>query len=367
MANRQVPPMDADFPRWYRAVALGDNGARQQARWAGLASLVADATRDDVETLIRLAYRAKQTPSASAVARIRKPFKDVDENFETRENDREVEVLSGAALTVLCRDADGLGPTAALAVTTTGCAGGRTANVTMDLVAAAEEGLASAAEAVRGRPNIEQYLSKPIPSLDLKEATAKVREQANADGFAEAFGLAAKAIGAAVATVAKNAANAVSSANRFIAVQDEELQMLWWLVGERSWDFDCRFEAVAAESRPLILAKELAEMTNFLPGPRCITALLARAGLSERKKLTIPTAVNACSTDWLRKLVEGREPSAVTQPIHFAIKRKLETGDDTSWVAAWAAATELDATRMLSALTIGRLFYRERLLSHFEE
>jgi len=111
-----------------------------------------------------------------------------------------------------------------------------------------------------------------------------------------------------------------------------------------------------------MFAKELADMTGPLPGPAHISALLSRAGVGDRGELTIVDAVNACDETWLRKIHSAQALSVVTLPIHFAISRKLETGDQESWVAGWAAAAELNPKQSLSPIAIGRLFYRERLL-----
>lgn len=72
-------------------------------------------------------------------------------------------------------------------------------------------------------------------------------------------------------------------------------------------------------------------------------------------------AVNACDRDLLASFVDEIEPSPIAQPLHFAIKRKLETGDDTAWVAGWSAVTGIDSRYTLPGIELGNLFYRERL------
>ena len=90
-----------------------------------------------------------------------------------------------------------------------------------------------------------------------------------------------------------------------------------------------------------------------------------RAGLKGNKKLTIPEAVNACDASWLESLAQSDDVSPLLLPIHFAIGRKLETKDDASWVAGWANSCGIDEKHSFPALTLGNLFYRERLLSLF--
>ena len=49
--------MHTDFTRWYGAVELSTDQSDCQARWNGVAVVTGSADRDDVEALIRLAFR----------------------------------------------------------------------------------------------------------------------------------------------------------------------------------------------------------------------------------------------------------------------------------------------------------------------
>ena len=100
---------------------------------------------------------------------------------------------------------------------------------------------------------------------------------------------------------------------------------------------------------------------------RCISGgvigyLQKRAGIKVSKKLTIAEAVNACDTNWLRLLMGDAEPSPATAPVLFAIKRRIETDDQTSWVAGWAATTGINSDEELPGIALGRQFYHERLV-----
>ena len=80
----------------------------------------------------------------------------------------------------------------------------------------------------------------------------------------------------------------------------------------------------------------------------------------------IPEAINASDPEWLAQVVGDEDPSPVSSPLHFAIKRQLETGAGDTWVPGWAAATGVSAEHAVSSLRLGLLFYRERLLRKFE-
>lgn len=358
--------MHKDFPRWYAAVAIGDEAMRQAARWKGLSMIADRADRVTVEALIRLAFgTTRQPPSSHELTQIHKDYALADETFDPRQASREMQVLAGACLAVLFEREDAVGAAAALSTTCASFGGVRTPNLPMDLPLLAEAALERMADANRTRPSLTAHVSDASPKIDFTVAGAKAAELTG-EALTEAFTLAANTIRTALRTFASRQAGAIRAVDHFIQVQDEELQMLWWLTGGRSSDFDCAFDAVAAEAQPLVFAKELADSTVFPPGPRSIKPLLVRAGLKERKKLTVAAALNAADASWLNKLVGEANPSPVTQPLHLAIQRQSEAGGGDAWVQGWAAVVGVEGARQVSALALGVQFYRERLLFKFE-
>ncbi len=317
------------------------------------------------EALIRLAFKGKQPAATAQVQKIRDAFRAADATFEMQGNDRELQVLAATTLAILMHNGGDQGAEAALSVTTTALAGTRKPDLPMDLAVLAEGAIAAIAEAQRKRPNLGAELSAKAPKFDFEKSAAKVREAFNADGVIQAFNLCAETVRAALGQLAARQAEGLRGVDRFLRVQDEELQMLWWLIGQRSVDLNCSFEDVPPEARALVLAKELADCTQFLPGPAGMMGLLSRAGLSDRRKIGVAQAINAADAVWLRQLVQDKEPSPVSCPLHFGVKRQLETGVGEAWIAGWAAACSVAADLGFSALTLGNLFYRERLLLLF--
>ncbi|SFB61055.1 GTPase-associated system all-helical protein GASH [Azotobacter beijerinckii] len=363
MADANVLPMHEDFARWYGEVSLDNDQVRRQARWEGISIIVRDADWNMVETLLRLAYRGR--PAPATVLAIRQAFKSADDTFEMSGNDRELQVLAGACLAVLMEQDEDAGAAAALAVTTAGLGGARKPGLPMDLAVLGEAAITHWGDVNRKRPSVAAYTPIGLPKFDFAKAATKVSEESSWESVSAAFTLAADSAGAAMNQLAQRQANAVRTIEHFVRVQDEELQMLWWLMGQRSSVYDCAFDAVPADVQPLVFASELANSTKFLPGPPSIKAILSRAGLKERKKVSITAAVNAADSDWLQELLGEADPSPISTPLHAAIKRQLDTGAGEAWIAGWAASTGCSATSTLSGLALGNFFYRERLLLLF--
>lgn len=350
MTSEKVMPMHKDFSTWVGEFELGEDVDAREKCWGGVAAFIKDADGDDVEDLVRLAFNTRQKARTSFLQKFCAALHDAKPESVVPRYDREVEVLAGCSLAVLLDSNDTeLAALVALAITTASAGGGRKHKLSMDIAGLAENALSRLSESNSQRPDLSKYdIALPKLSLDPADLPA-------------AF----TAITSALKTITKTQNLANDATRTIINQQDEELQMLWWLIGGRSIDEDCAFSKVDKKFQPLLFAKELADQTEVLPGPGSIKGLLSRAGLKDAGKLTLQEVINNAKTEWLSTLVEGIDPSPITQPIHFAIKRQLETGAGEAWIAGWAAATELNANLSFSPLELGNLFYRERLLNCF--
>ena len=362
MEDQDVIPMHEDFARWYSSVQLENNPSRRQARWNGVLAVVKAAELVDVEALVRLAFRSRKRAAESSVQKIRGAFRKADDLFEPEGNERELEVLAGTCLVALMDRGGTVGAFAALAISTTSLAGARKADVPMDLCAQAETAIDRIASADRKRPSLEIWTSADPLNLSFEGAADSIRNAGDWSECSDAFTSALADIQSGMETVAQQQAKFAGAVSQFFRVQDEELQMLWWLTGQRSWEYDCPLDEVPDDARPLALAKELANFTELPPGPPSILALLSRAGLKEQARVRIPEAINSSDNRWLARIVGEEEPSPVSSPIHYAIKRQVEVGNEHAWVAGWAAATDVNPDHSISPLQLGVLFYRERLL-----
>lgn len=350
------------FERWYSEVAVGDDGGtRLKAREVGLTSLTKSASPDLLEVLLRVVLGGRLAPDQMALAAFRQPFINADPNFETSGNAEELRVLAASTLAHIMRTSTSLSPLAVTTVLAAGLGGARTWPTQVPLVEIAKQELAKDAELTRRRPDLQANLAE-LPKLDFDKAKAKIDSQQDFAGVTGALPLVAESIRAALKTVLQRQADAYSAISTYVRVQDEELDMLWWLVGSRSLDFDCAFDKLPAETQPLVLAKELADRTQTLPGPIAVRPLLSRAGLKDAKKITVVGSVNKLEAVWSRALVDGIPISPVTTPIHFALQRELETGSGDAWIAGWSAASGLDSGSSLTPLQLAVQFYFERLL-----
>ncbi len=349
----------AQFKSWMSEFQIASNDELVTQRWSALKKLCEDVDYEDIETLVRLALKTRQAPTAPAIAKIVAFFQQ-DSSFSATGNARELEVLSGAALLEIANSAaNQLSSEAALSVLTSLVGGARKANLPfnlLDLATAAVEALSRGAGRRLAAPTV-----KASPRVSLGAGAKAIQENnwVNASSELTASGT---AIDSAIQQLTDQIATVTKNLARTLSQQDEELQMLWWLIGGRSEDLNVTFDAVTGDKQALILAKELADHTTLPPGPASISALLSKAGLKTRGKVAVAGAIAACEQSWLAPLVDGLDISPIVHPIHFGIERQLEVGQGTDWVANWAAVTGLKSDLELPPVVLGMLFYRERLL-----
>lgn len=355
-----------NFPIWYQDVSIDADDTRRSARLEGINQLTGAADRELIEGLVRIAFSIdRQKPTQAVLDRVHKSLKDTDPTFDIATSAREVQVLAGVALVVLFAGSNHLGDIAALSVSTASVGIARKLELPMDLKSLADFTLDNRSIDTRERPELSEF--SKIQTFKIGDGmTPKAEGEAEEPVDTSHLLILAKEMQTALRSVSTRQANTVKALAQFIEVQDEELQILWWFLGGRSNDLDCDFEAIPTAAKPLVLGKELADETYVLPGLRTVRPLMARAGLKDNEKLSISDAINGADPDWLKRIIGEEPPSALTQPIYFAIKRRLEVDDEKSWIVPWAEITGIKAKQKLGSLALAELFYREQLLRQFK-
>ena len=341
--------MPTDFPTWYATVEAGQGG-KAAARWAGVSKAIAEPKTDEVEALIRLALKSRQGPVQSVSDRIIGNIRAGDPTFDTTSVDREVQVLAASALVARLIPSD----IAALSLTTAHLDGARKPGLPMDLFGLAENAVRSKAQSSRTRKKLDLVDASKVEWEPSEEKLAEMTPTEMVQALRNAAT-------AAIAGTVKSINKVFAEAEKAKVIADEELQMLWWLIGGHLTSGE-PIDDLKSNLKPLAVGRDLATRTVQRPGPVAIPALLSKAGLSRRSKIKIVDAVNAIDADWAKSVVDGLTVSPVTHPIHEAIRRRNETGAGTDWVKNWSAVCEVPEDYALTSLRLGELFYRERML-----
>jgi hypothetical protein len=357
--------MNMDFARWY-AESFMDEGAKRDLRWKGVLAVAGKADKRTAEVLTRIAF---QTPVPAAgrkteelgdvYAKVVSQLSGGDAAFNPSESSRELQVLAAAALVRLTESF----PAAALIVATASFGGMRQPDLPMDLVGNAQKALGALSARKHARTSIDG-LKAEAPDVDFVVSGAALESMEPGQWKSEMERL-HSATASAIEHVVPEQNRVVGLLQDRILLDEEELQMLWWLLGGFSRAFAVPFENIEPSIRSLALAYELGEMTAVSPGPASIRAMLSRAGIS-KEPLSFREAVNSADLEWVKSVTTSRLISPATTPIHFALEQRAELGSGDIWQTGWSSLTGLPNDISLPALTLAELFYREYIFINVE-
>ncbi len=343
--------MDPSFPDWFALVALKPSSDLLAKRWTAVETLAATETRAGLLSLVRAA-RGSSGDTAAAVKAVR----DADESFQVHNSDAELRVLSTVAIAEIMKTPSCEADFVALAVV---CAAFSTAGPDALAQRAAEVGRAYLAhEGARVRAVTSISGSKVE---DFESAASAFSAAAPTD----VEGLKAKT-SALIGDVTKIHAEAIAALHSAMKAMREESDMLWWSFAGYSSDLDRPLRDVGLAPSCLIAAKELADLTRLLPGPRSAVALLDRTLAQidgSTARLALADAVNAVDRAWRTAWTKAYAVSELRElaPVMYATTRSLETDSPTDWISAFAKGTGIkDAAAPPPALALQA--YNENLL-----
>jgi hypothetical protein len=156
---------------------------------------------------------------------------------------------------------------------------------------------------------------------------------------------------------------------RRLIQQQEELDMLWWVLGGYSRDLQVPIGDVPAEAAGLIVGKELSDLVEEIPGPPAAEALLGRmllnAAGSSTASIKLAEAVFATTDAWRTGLAQGTPFSVVGNlaPLTSGIRRTLEPGTiESAWKSWVRQALGVNLSKAWTRLDLAAQMYDEMLL-----
>ena len=356
----RTPQMSTDFARWYVDTFM-DEGPKRDLRWKGVVDVASQADYETAEVLARLAFQTPVPASGRKSENIGDAYTKViatmsggEAALDPTHSTREMQILAAATLTRLFPTL----PDAALVVTTASMVSLRKPDLPMDLAGLAEAALVKLSARKHARTGIEE-LKPTAPKVDYS-FDAEILPTMEPEQVKAEFNRLQDATTDAIQRVVAGQNRVVEALHRQLKLDEEELQMLWWLLGGHSTSSDKPFTKLDDKLRPFVLAQELGEITKVSPGPASVRAMLTRAGIGTGK-LKLSDAVNAPDPEWVKLVSNSTMISPVTTPIHFALEQRAELGSTQTWQASWSGLTGVAADAQLPAVKLAELFYREHV------
>jgi len=350
--------MHKNFAEWYRLVAIEPEDGMLKKRWAGIEEwckiIVKGKTQSALDTVrIFCGHVVDQIVMNKFVESFRKH----DAAFPQR-NKTEIQVLAGAAATniMLTEKDDGdLGTTVALALATSHLRAAGIASRIPEIDDIAQNYLIQEGRHIRNRDGhsideLAEYASAVDAIKSLSETSTNNDETS-------------------VVPILHGLAKAIhhlhSSLSNDISRVDEECNMLWWLEGGCSRDLKAPWEKLNKDTIPIIAAKELADLTEYIPGPSHAPALLHRiVSNMHSPTVTIANSINALPEQWIEAAIDSRFTRNISDmtPIWLAMRQRAETSDMAAWQPYFEKRVNVSVTKEMPRAELALQAYLEALL-----
>ena len=171
---------------------------------------------------------------------------------------------------------------------------------------------------------------------------------------------------AAMKALFENVKGPITLARSDIARLAEEVDMLWWCIGDWHELLDKPRTETAAGLKMIVSGIELGAMVRQLPGPYGAHGILRRiSGAEADAKSSLKAAIESLSQEDARKLaIDIPTGSKPLLPIHTAVRSVAQFGP-AAWEREFAKVVSDIASAKMSPFELGIQAFRERaLLGH---
>ncbi len=353
--------MNQLFPDWYHNTGIDVSDDEIKKRSQGVEAFAKKLKIDQALDLIRLFNGG---PVEEFRERFGTSIQKADATFRIRNNDHEMRLLAGAVIaeTLNTRGSSTVNDVTAIGVLTANCRGlvSNDTGMQEDILSAATRYLDKEAITVRH-----------ADSIDLSEKSDEVTqaiEQFKQIVTQPPLAAVKDAFAAPVELIDKHLLAQASELKKLkyeLQIQREESNMAWWVLGEYSRDLNKPFADYNVAAVCVISGKELAAITELMPGPRSAPALLDHVIHSATTELpeavTLKDAINNTPRDWRQGWISSirLEPLVDLCPVHLAVQ--LSLGGD-AWVRAFNSRGTIKATQSFTPLDLALETYQESLL-----
>ena len=348
----------SEFPDWYRAVDLQPDSETINERWGSIENFTETVKHNDIIQLVRLFYDIDPI-NKDFLNSFVKYFQEKDVTITIEGNRAEIRLLSGASLIQILRNNDNvdLKNLTALTIATINFGFENNSNLIPTVYKTAIEYLNRRSQEVRDIAGIKDFSEKIAIDIDKGSLNSfELVEEAIITNLKKIYNL----------LIRRQNTN-YKNIDIKLNIQQEETNVLWWLIGEASNELNCSLKSKNKEEILLVIAKELSDLTKLMPGFFQIHFFIKKALILSKGKFVdigLNEVVNNTPTDWKRNFLSTVEHSLfdIDLPILNCIKLSLETDEENDWLSFYKNLTKKDASKKFEMIEIGKQFYNELIL-----
>ena len=353
--------MDERFGDWMRDALADIDEDVLKRRWVGVEALAGSLEGEEVLDLL-LYSTGCGTHNDATLEKVRRSFWECDNAFRMQGNDLELRRLCGAVLIHVLQKESEHQVNAALACICVQFGGSLDEYGWSVLLQEAETTLQDLSAKVRSNDMIERNVARTVLS---SKASARVKqlkderyEYMPIDDLSQILSQFTRAIN----QIGKDRVELHSA----LALQKEENDILWWLVGGYSNDLKQPFEGMKGAVAATVAGKELADHVIHLPGPLSVINILNRVlkGTKENKvAISLESLVPELPMQWRKELVAETTDRVLRYcPLMAAISHCVTMEDDASWTTPFSKQFPHDTTLDILPDVLAYQMYRERML-----
>lgn len=350
--------MHEHFQDWYREIQFPVVGNKLQLRWDAIEEIAKPiAGVDDSSLDLVKIYLGLDPNNPSRRDELASTIMKHDPEFINRRNSREIRLISGVVIAhIIDSNIDHLSTTLSLAISCGSFQGIKKVPF-KDGLNIARRHLRKESQKLRDWTSID---NTSRPDLAIPKELSDAIDQ---NDFTVYGGILLKTLNL-LAKRLTEISSELQSTKRRVILQQEEIDILWWMINKRSKNLQKPFNELGVYLASILIPNELAEATQVSPGPYSAKAfldsMLDTFPSEEMRKITLRKIVNEISREWNNARLESTYKDALL-PLSFAISSALEQ-DDGDWIGEFEEATNMKANRQFALSLISYQFYQERLL-----
>ncbi len=351
------------FADWYQLVDPGAGAEIIKLRWASAEAVAGDLSHENALELVRIAQgRSYRSSTNEFEITLRKAMKEEDAAFPMKGKEIDVRVTACACLaSALGQESSAV--TDVLAYAATLCPDSPESDTVAIARALGSNYLANQSIAERERHDLDE---DAIPQMNVADVLTPISTPATdpAGWIVQANEVLTK-IAAKCKEINAALINRASLGRENELAQDEELNILWWLLTEYSDNAQQPFGQMSLPLAVRILPHELADLTAFVPGPSKARMFLARVldrnAAPNETQISLVESVTALSADWL-----GSKRDSCDHRLEDFCPTLLSLrliGKDSTWADSVQSMSNFDARLKRDPVELAARIYDELLLT----
>lgn len=353
------------YSDWLRPTDINIDREDLKRRWASTVDLRDDTLyKNNIKRweLVRAALGTSLIDDSSEHW-FRQAFKARDEIFKMTPGSNDNEISNLAAATLACcleddGDSDAARCSLATCILTASFFSARRFFGGANLIQQSDAVLSEFGGRIRARispasPSMNLSLRKP--TLELVDNI----EHGDLDSYKKAMNGILKELQFLLGSADRNVKEYVEHVDSQTSIQDEELEILWWLFGGKSQILNRPFTEINQFQLIVIAGIEISRKTKIETELPSIKGLLIKLGVDSAEEVSFKSIIESTKEIADSILTEDRYCPLLT-PTLFALSI---TRESSSWQKAWERATGLKVNILSKASDWGVQIYRESLIA----